>query len=841
MNQFNVSLVKILCHLVVITTTTMASLGSQSAFASWKEQGPGPILNGGNVELPNGPQVGAINGIVTHPTDSDIVYVGAVNGGIWKTENATAPNPKWKPLTDSQLPASSISSLAMSPLNSKVLFAGTGSTSSDDQIGSPGFGVARSTDGGKTWKVLASETFTGRVILSIVPTSLKKGKVVLAGTLEGDGGVFRSTDGGSSFERISGKPGSNLPDQGVSSVVADPGNSKRFYAAVPIPKSIKITQSAADPTGSEGVYRSDDGGKHWTLVTQGLTDFSNSPRMLLAVHDNPVLGINVLYVMIISPSGQLAGVFRSENQGDLWTSMAPLPTPEIFPGHQGRIHGAIVADPFNPNVVFIAGDRQEGPFPNVNGCDSFSANVFRGDASLLPANPWENVVCNGAHGTSPHPDARAMVFDPSGNILHSNDGGIYRLIQPNNPNLRIWTSALGNIRPCEIHSAAYDSVSNIVFGGAQDNGTPVQLASGKFPATDISGGDGGVVAVDSDQIAHPGTSIRYSCAQFLMNFSRRTYNAANELVDGPTPLPLLIVSGPGTGETLFEFDLNIQFDNPYVLNAIDQSRMLIGTASIYESFDRGDTLHNLGFQSQFISCLAYGGRLNGNDQPDIFYVGTRPTSHLPSRILKRVNIGDPITVLDTYPGAAVLSIAMDPENFQNIFVVDSLAEVWNSPDGGITWRNLTGNLQKLAQNIVNVLVAFPLDGRTRLAAGALGGVFILDDWLLGDSSSEDPEWKRLSKKLPHSDVLDLHFDLTDNLLVAGVFGRGIWTLPLASLSSDKESKSSKDKKKHSHSPRRIDGLRMKEARTMENEVDLPSWDIRTLQRSRVMNPKSPLK
>src|ERR1700730_10043908 len=131
------------------------------AAPAWIEQGPGPILNGANTEGMPGPNpvAGAINAIVPSPSSADIVFVGTVNGGVWKTSNATAATPTWTPLTDTQLPALSIHSLAMSPVDPNTLFAGTGSTSSDRSYGSPGFGVARSTDGGATLNILAAATF----------------------------------------------------------------------------------------------------------------------------------------------------------------------------------------------------------------------------------------------------------------------------------------------------------------------------------------------------------------------------------------------------------------------------------------------------------------------------------------------------------------------------------------------------------------------------------------------------------------------------------------------------------------------------------------------------------
>jgi hypothetical protein len=294
------------------------------AAPAWVEQGPGPILNAANVQgLPGpNPAAGAINAIVADPMTADIVFVGTVNGGVWRTSNATAATPTWTPLTDQQLPALSINSLAMSPVSPSTLFAGTGSTSSLSFRGSSGFGVARSTNFGATWIVLARSTFAGRRIDSIVPTQLSSGNVVLAATLFDRGGVYRSTDNGVTFTRISDNGTSGLPDAGVSNLIADPSNVMRFYAGVPA----NFGGGAA-----AGVYRSDDGGVTWTSFSTGLTGLSTSLRILLSVHNDATN--NVVYADVINTGGTLSGVFRSTNQGGSWTSLG-VPAPPIYPGGQ---------------------------------------------------------------------------------------------------------------------------------------------------------------------------------------------------------------------------------------------------------------------------------------------------------------------------------------------------------------------------------------------------------------------------------------------------------------------------------------------------------------------------
>jgi hypothetical protein len=666
-------------------------------------------------------------------------------------------------LTDQQLPELPINSLAVSPVSSTTLYAGTGSTTSFNRFGSLGIGVGRSTDGGATWTVLAGSTFTGRAINSIVPTTLGGGNVVLAATWLDQGGVWRSTDNGATFTRISGNGTSGLPAAGVNKLIADPGNPLRFYAGVPF---------CSGGGAQAGVYRSVDGGVTWAPVNTGLTNLGTSLRILLSVHNDPTN--NVVYADVITTTNcnstggaTLAGVFRSTNQGASWTSLG-VPSPSIYPGAQGFFHGAFAADPTDPNVVFISGDTQASPFPNTNGCNTFSGTLFRWTGAA-----WELAVCNGANHTSPHADSRFMTFDANGNLLQTNDGGIVRLVTPDTSATRSWVPVDGNLRSAEFHSVAYDPLSNVTFGGLQDNGTAYQLVPGAFTGNELLGGDGAVVGIDADQISHPGTSLRYSSFQFLGSFNRTTWNAANVRISGFPLVGLNIVSGPGTGMTLHLFDPNIQFYNPFTINAINSTRMLIGTANIYESLNQGDSLANLGFTGQFIGGdagwgrpMAYGSRLSGTPNPDVFYVGAG------SMLLHRVNLGGPITTLSAYPGSTIITVAMNPQNYRQVFVVDSNNRVWGSSDEGASWIELTANLPSLT-SLVTTLEVFAPDATIRnivLIAGGFGAFQMPRPGAAGTA------WIPISSAIPNALVLDLNYNYTNNVLVAGTLGRGSWTL-----------------------------------------------------------------
>jgi hypothetical protein len=181
----------------------------------WKPQGPAPIY-----EVADQPAYvdGAINAIAVEPGNADNkaddIYIGSVNGGVWHSVWPTTPGtapPSWKPLTDF-LPSLSIGTLAFSPLNHGVLFAGTPGFTSFTGLNDPAVGLFRTTDGGANWshvgQGLPANTegdVTGDTapIYKIVPTDFTDPstlqEVVLVAT---ERGIFRSIDGGDHFAPV---------------------------------------------------------------------------------------------------------------------------------------------------------------------------------------------------------------------------------------------------------------------------------------------------------------------------------------------------------------------------------------------------------------------------------------------------------------------------------------------------------------------------------------------------------------------------------------------------------------------------------------------------------------
>jgi uncharacterized repeat protein (TIGR01451 family) len=731
---------------------------------TWTAQGPGPTRNG-QVEniIPNNEVVGAIHTVAAHPTDANILYVGAVNGGVWKTTNATAASPHWTPLTDN-FPSLSIGALEFDPTDPtrQTLVAGIGRFSSFGRSGGPLAGLLRTTDGGDSWTQISPP-----ILVQNISGVAARGATLLAAanlTFVGiNGGLFRSVDGGINWVLVSGTGG--LPAGGVFDLVGDPGNLNRFYLSVQ-----RI-----------GIFRSDDGGANWINVSSG--DATLNGIMTNAQNGNAemaVAGNGRLYVAVVN-SGRAQYIGFSDNSAaetPTWTAMDLPRTLEpngeiegIHPGGQGAIHLAIVVDKDDPNTVYVSGDRQDSPFPNFIGARDFSGRVFRGDTTVaptgaVPSPQWEHMTNlnsiaqtpggGTARGSSPHADSREMTIAANGDLIEVNDGGIYRRTSPQN-NLGDWFSINGDIQTTEFHDIAYDTISNsILLGGAQDTGSPVQIATGSTTWRSVSTADGGDVAVDSRTLAASNQSIRYTSFQNLGSFRREIYDANNVLIARAFP-PRTVISGAA---------LVPQFVTPLELNAITPIRLVIGGGnSVYESFDAGNTIAEINGPGANRNAMAYGGRSGGIDNPDVLYVGSG------TAVFLRTTAGADLAPTAPLPpgGGTVRDVVLDTDDWRNAFAIDS-NQVFRTTDAGASWTDITGNLPQLGAGDFQTTEFVAGAPKDLLLVGTNAGVFV------SFSTSGFTSWEKLGTGLPNAVVWDLDYDVADDVLLAGTLGRAAWTI-----------------------------------------------------------------
>lgn len=152
---------------------------------SWTELGPFTARN-----VYRG--VGRINCMAFHPTDSNIMYAGSPNGGVWKTVNYGST---WENLTD-HLPSFGVSAITIHPTNPEIIYVGSG----DGETGrTPGTGVWRSIDGGSTWEAINSD-MENLIVNEIAVFDTEPPTLVVAASI----GIYKSADGGESWERTQG-------------------------------------------------------------------------------------------------------------------------------------------------------------------------------------------------------------------------------------------------------------------------------------------------------------------------------------------------------------------------------------------------------------------------------------------------------------------------------------------------------------------------------------------------------------------------------------------------------------------------------------------------------------
>jgi len=208
----------------------------------------GPAISGGRVS--------SVVGSARNPL---LYYVAAAGGGVWKTVNGGAT---WQPVFDKQ-GVSSIGVVALDPSNDDVVWVGTGETNPRNDV-SHGNGVYRSTDGGKTWKNLGLRDTSQISSLVIDPKNPKHVVVGAMGDFFADSsarGVYRTTDGGFTWQRTLYLG----PQSGVSNMAAQPDDASILYAGMWQFRRLPWTFASGGP--ADGLFKSTDGGATWARLS----------------------------------------------------------------------------------------------------------------------------------------------------------------------------------------------------------------------------------------------------------------------------------------------------------------------------------------------------------------------------------------------------------------------------------------------------------------------------------------------------------------------------------------------------------------------------------------------
>jgi photosystem II stability/assembly factor-like uncharacterized protein len=206
-------------------------------------------------------RVNAVSGVLGQP---ETFYFGSVGGGVWKTNNAGRT---WKPVFDSQS-AASIGAIGVAPSNGSVVYVGTGEADMRDSI-QFGDGMYKSTDAGKTWKHIGLENTRqiGRIIVDPRnPNVVFVAALGHAYAANPDRGVYRSRDGGATWQKVLFKN----EDVGAIDLNFDPTNTQIVYATLwNVRRPPWFIYAPANGPGG-GIFKSTDGGTTWKEISEGI-------------------------------------------------------------------------------------------------------------------------------------------------------------------------------------------------------------------------------------------------------------------------------------------------------------------------------------------------------------------------------------------------------------------------------------------------------------------------------------------------------------------------------------------------------------------------------------------
>ncbi|HVV96321.1 MAG TPA: hypothetical protein VHC92_04215, partial [Rhodanobacteraceae bacterium] len=362
-----------------------------------------------------------------------LLFVGAASGGVWKsTDSGTT----FKPVFDKE-PVQSIGSIAIDPSNHETIWVGTGESWTRNSV-SIGNGIYKSTDGGETWTNMGLED-SERIAKVLVDP--RDGNTVYAcapGKLWSDSpdrGLYKTSDGGKSWSLV--LKGGNL-STGCSSISLDPKNPDTIFAALWDFRRKGWTfrsggESAEKPSGS-GLFRSGDGGKSWTEITDVANKgFPTKPFGRLAVAVAPSAP-NVVYAFVESTDSAL---YRSDDGGTTWDKRDKSQLMVWRPFYFANL----IVDPTNP-------DR-----------------LFKPDLNLIMSADGGKAFANVGGGT--HGDHHDVWIDPSNpqHVITGDDGGLWQSYDGGN---KWWKQ--NNLPVSQFYHVSIDEADPFhVYGGLQDN------------------------------------------------------------------------------------------------------------------------------------------------------------------------------------------------------------------------------------------------------------------------------------------------------------------------------------------------------------------------------------
>jgi len=684
------------------------------------------------------------------PGDPLTYYAASASGGVWKSADGGL---NWKPVFDDQ-PTASIGSIAVAPSDPNVVYVGTGEANIRGNV-SPGAGIFKSTDGGKTWKHVWRQL--GQI--GTVAVHPKNADVAFAAVLghafgpNPERGVYRTTDGGKTWQKVLYKDELT----GCSDVAVDPSNPRVVFAGLWQARRRPWELTSGGP--GSGLYVSRDGGDTWAKLGPGKPETRNpnpdSPHEIglppgpwgkIGVAVAPSNGARV-YALIEAEKG---GLYRSDDGGETWQHVNPDRTLR----QRAWYYSTITVHPTNPDVLFCPNVPL---LKSIDGGKSFQA-------------------VRGCH----HGDHHDLWIDPANpnRMINANDGGLDISADGG----KTWYAP-----PLPLsqfyHVATDTAVPFHVMGCMQDLGSargPSNSLKGAITLGDwhtVGGGEAGYCVPDPSD---PNIVYAGEYGGAMTRYDHRTGQARNVAVAQWNP------SGIDPAKHKYRF----QWTAPILVSAHDPKTVYHGGNALFRTRDAGQTWEKVSpdltrndRQKQRWS----GGPITGDNtgaetyctifalaespkQKGLLWAGSDDGLVHVSRDGAKTWTNVTANVPDLPDWGTVQCIEPSPFAAGAAYLVvdnhrmdDYRPYVWKTADFGKTWEAITDGLPPGVH-----CHAVREDGKKR------GQLYLATERGVMFSPDAGKTWHPLRLNLPTVPVHDLV--VKDDALVVGTHGRSIWIL-----------------------------------------------------------------
>jgi len=684
---------------------------------------------------------GRVVAVAGDPDDPATFYFGACAGGVWKS---TDGGTYWQNVSDGFLKTAAVGAIAVADSDPNVIYVGMGESCIRGNV-SHGDGVYRSTDGGKSWTHLglADTRYISRV--RVHPHDPDLVYVAALGHAFGpnhERGVFRSRDGGQSWEQVLFKS----EQAGAADLVMDQNNPRVLYAAL---WQVQRTPWSLESGGPEsGIYRSTDGGDTWTEITNnpGLPD---GPWGRIGVGVGA--GSGRVWAIVEAEEG---GLYRSDNGGDTWECLNTDRTLRLRPWYYCHVFG----DPHDSETVYVLNVQA---WKSLDGGKTF------------------------VEMTTPHGDNHDLWIDPRRpwRMVEGNDGGA--CVSYNGG--ETWSTIYNQPTSQFYHLTTDNQFPYRVYGTQQDNSaisTPSRSYKGAILWQDcyaVGSSESGHIAVRPDD-----ANIVFSGAigsapgggGILLRYDHRTGQ-----VRIVTVWPELY-GGWGARDLKYRF----QWTYPIVLSPHDPNVLYCTGNLVFRSTDEGgswepispDLTRNdtskMGPSGGVITRDTTGAEHYGTifafvespHEPGVFWAGSDDgLIHLSK---DGGQSWENVTPPDLPEWSLICTIEVSPHDPAAAYLAatrykhdDTRPYLYKTGDYGATWTAITNGIPE--DDFTRVIRVDP--GRPGLLyAGTETGVYV--------SFDDGASWRSFRGNLPVVPVYDLAVKEQD--LVAATHGRSFWIL-----------------------------------------------------------------